>query len=113
MSDNSGTEPDRRSPQAQNISIVDFGSEAFMKRARGLLDFCEGRLGGGRSCSHGRQGAALSAILNVSLRRGRDLYQGRARYSRDEAIALLEHVGVSAGQPIALRFARIWKAGAQ
>ena len=79
-----------------DISVVDFESDVFTKQARGLLIYCEGNTGKLDPCSHGRKGAALSFVLNVSIRRGRDLYQGRARYSRAEAIALLDHVGVSA-----------------
>ncbi len=80
----------------QGISKIDFQSEEFTRAARGELTHCEGSLRRPAPCSHGRKGAALQAILGVSIKRARDLYAGRTRYTREEAALLLEHLGLSA-----------------
>lgn len=100
MQSNNGRdrEPTRQTPQAQTISLVDFESEAFNREMRGLLEHCRDGLHGATPCAHGKAGAALKSILDVSIRRARDLYQGHARYSRREAVAMLEHFGLTAEQ---------------
>lgn len=77
------------------INMIDFESEEFTRQVRGALVNCHDRFLKSAPCSHGRGGAALQEILGVPIKRARDLYHGRTTYTRSEAIALLEHVGLS------------------